>query len=261
MAIIKMIPGRMRLVDENGIATPEFFRVMQAVQERTGGISGVITAVDVSSSPTGDVAALNVQAAIAELASEKATSAALTAHIINGLDAHDASAISNVPAGGIAATTVQAALNELDSDKEAAGAAAAAVAAHVALADPHTQYATEANPILTGTVYLPQPAQTSKAAAATLTIAELLTGIIQYTGAIANLTLPTGTDIEGGVIASLPVDEAFDFSVIVTGAGATTLLTAAGLTLVGSMVVAAGASGRFRVRKTALNTYTVYRIA
>lgn len=55
-----------------------------------------------------------------------------------------AAAVTFAPAGGIAATDVQAALEELDVDKEDAGTAAAAVAAHVALADPHTQYATDA---------------------------------------------------------------------------------------------------------------------
>ena len=113
----------------------------------------------------------------------------------------------------------------------------------------------------TGVIYRAQPAQTSKAAAATLTIAELLTGIIQYTGALATLTLPTGTDIEGGVPATFPTNMSFDFSVINTGAGVVTLGTATGLTLVGSMTVAAAASGLFRVRKTAANTYTVYRIS
>jgi hypothetical protein len=73
--------------------------------------------------------------------------------------------------------------------------------------------------------------------------------------------MPTGTAIEGGVPATFPVDMSFDFSVINTGSGVVTLGTAAGLTLVGGMTVAAAASGRFRVRKTALNTYTVYRIS
>jgi hypothetical protein len=54
---------------------------------------------------------------------------------------------------------------------------------------------------------------------------------------------------------------AFDFSVINTGTGVATLGTNTGLTLVGSMAVANGASGLFRVRKTAVNTYTVYRIS
>jgi hypothetical protein len=53
----------------------------------------------------------------------------------------------------------------------------------------------------------------------------------------------------------------FDFSVINTGAGVVTLGTATGLTLVGGMTVAAAASGLFRARKTALNTYTIYRLS
>jgi hypothetical protein len=118
MAAIKIIPSRMKLVDDQGFATPEFFRVMQALQQRTGGVSGVFEAVDITSTATGDVAATNVQAAIAELASEKATVVALAAHIADAIDAHDASAISNVPAGGISSSTVQGALNELDNEKQ-----------------------------------------------------------------------------------------------------------------------------------------------
>ena len=116
----------------------------------------------------------------------------------------------------------------------------------------------------TGVIYKAQPAQTSKAAATTLTIAELLTGIVQFTGAtIGTLTLPTGTAIEGGVPATFPTDMSFDFSVINTGtaAGAVTITTNTGLTLVGSMLVPITTSGLFRVRKTATNTYTVYRIS
>jgi hypothetical protein len=113
----------------------------------------------------------------------------------------------------------------------------------------------------TGVVYKNQPAQVSKAAAATLTIAELENGIIQYTGAAANLTLPTGTNIEGGVPATFPTNMSFDFSVINTGTGTATLVTAAGLTLVGAMTTAINTSTVFRVRKTATNAYTVYRIS
>ncbi len=113
----------------------------------------------------------------------------------------------------------------------------------------------------TGVVYNNQPAQTSKAAAATLTIAELLTGIIQYTGAAATLTLPTGTLIEGGLPATFPTDMSFDVSFINTGAALLTIGTATSLTLVGTMTVATGTSGILRFRKTAANTYTVYRIS
>jgi hypothetical protein len=113
----------------------------------------------------------------------------------------------------------------------------------------------------TGVIYRNQPAQTSKAAAATLTIAELLTGIIQVTASSVALTLPTGTNIEGGVPANFPTNMSFDFSVINTStSGAATLGTATGLTLVGRMAVDNATSGMFRVRKTGTNTFTVYRI-
>lgn len=115
--------------------------------------------------------------------------------------------------------------------------------------------------ITTGVTYLAQPAQTSKAAAATLTIAELLTGIVQYTGAAATLTLPTGTLIEGGLPATFPTDMSFDVSFINTGAALLTIGTATNLTLVGTMTVATLTSAMLRFRKTATNTYTVYRIS
>jgi hypothetical protein len=130
----------------------------------------------------------------------------------------------------------------------------------IATATPITPLHVAGASITTGVVYKNQPAQTSIAVASTLTIAQLLTGIIQYTGALATLTLPTGTDIEGGLPATFPTNMSFDFSVINTGSGTATLGTAAGLTLTGSMAVTAAASGMFRVRKTAVNTYTIYRI-
>jgi len=114
----------------------------------------------------------------------------------------------------------------------------------------------------TGVVYRAQPAQTSKAAAATLTIAELLTGIIQYTGAAATLTLPTGASIEGGLPATFPSGMSFDVSFINTGAALLTIGNAAsGLTLLGSMTVASGTSGILRFRKSSANNYNVYRVA
>jgi hypothetical protein len=114
--------------------------------------------------------------------------------------------------------------------------------------------------MITGVVYEAQPAQTSKAAAATLTIAELLTGIIQYTGSAATLTLPTGTLIEGGLPATFPTDMSFDVSFINTSAALLTI-GAGGNTTVGTMTVATLTSAMLRFRKTATNTYTVYRIS
>jgi hypothetical protein len=125
---------------------------------------------------------------------------------------------------------------------------------------PTTPLSVSGDTSLGGVVYKGQPAQTSKAAAATLTIAELLTGIVQYTGAVATLTLPTGTSIEGGLPATFPTNMSFDVSFINTGAALLTI-GANGNTTVGTMTVATGTSGRLRFRKTAANTYTVYRIS
>ncbi len=98
--------------------------------------------------PAGTIASTNVQDAIYELDGDRQDlqdqidaldDAALTAHLGDGVDAHDASAISNVAAGNLAATTVQAALNELQGDIDTTNAAHTAhlidaVAAHAASA-------------------------------------------------------------------------------------------------------------------------------
>lgn len=103
-----------------------------------------------------------------------------------------------------------------------------------------------------------QPAQRTKSAAVLLTAAEVDDKIIQYTGAAANLQLPTGTNLQ------LQFDDedndSQDFSVINTGTGTATLTTNTGLTLVGNMAVAINTSGMFRARRTSTATYTIFRI-
>ena len=109
-----------------------------------------------------------------------------------------------------------------------------------------------------------QPTPTAKSASATLTIAELLTGIVTTSGTSAiTLTLPTGTLTDAGVTApALPVNGCFDWAVINTGtsAGAVTVTAGTGHTLVGSATVAIGTSAGFRTRKTAANTFVSYRV-
>ena len=102
-----------------------------------------------------------------------------------------------------------------------------------------------------------QPTPTSKSAAATLTITELKTGIIQYTGAVATLTLPTGTLMEGG-FSGIYTNMAFEWSVINTGAGICTVAAGTDHTVIGSGTVAIGASARFVSRRTAANTFVSY---
>jgi len=97
-----------------------------------------------------------------------------------------------------------------------------------------------------------------------LTAAAMLNGLVTSTTAAAvTATPPTGTVLDAAT--TLAVNESFDFSVINTGASNAFTISVgggvAGCTLVGNMVVALSSSGRFRARKTAASTYTIYRIA
>jgi len=118
---------------------------------------------------------------------------------------------------------------------------------------------------------LKQGAQTAKTDGATLTAAELLTGIITINAAdngADNLQLPECADLD----AALPdaaADDAFDFSIInlnTNGAADATVTTNTGWTLTGEVTVEsndadrAASSGRFRARKTGTAAWTLYRL-
>jgi hypothetical protein len=105
-----------------------------------------------------------------------------------------------------------------------------------------------------------QPTPATYAAAATLTVADLKTGIITYTGTAATLTLPTGTLTEGG-FSGIYTNMTFEWSVINTGAGICTIGAGTAHTIVGSGSVAIGASARFTSRRTAANTFVSYRLS
>jgi hypothetical protein len=104
-----------------------------------------------------------------------------------------------------------------------------------------------------------QGAPTSKAAAATLTGAELITGILNTTGTTYTITLPTGTNIEGALTWSAN-DVALDWWVINTATGTITI-GANGNTTLGGLTIATGVSAHFRIRRTAANTFTIYRLS
>ena len=105
-----------------------------------------------------------------------------------------------------------------------------------------------------------QAAPTSKAAAATLTAAELTGGIVIYSGATASLTLPTVADTEV-LVSSAKVNSSFDVNFINTGAGTLTIAVGTGWTLVGTVTSATLTSAAWRARKTGDGTWTAYRIA
>ena len=105
-----------------------------------------------------------------------------------------------------------------------------------------------------------QSAPVSKAAAATLTPAELSNGLIQYTGASASLTLPTVADLEL-LISSAKVNSSFDINFVNTGAGTLTIAIGTGWTLVGTITSATLTSAAWRARKTSDTTWALYRIS
>ena len=94
----------------------------------------------------------------------------------------------------------------------------------------------------------------------TLTAAQILSGIIPTSGS-PNLTMPTATNLNAALPANFPINGAFDFAVIDTDAGTTSLIASSGVGFVGSASVGSNSSALFRVRKASGNTYTVYRIA
>lgn len=84
--------------------------------------AGTIDAENIAFTPAGAVAATDVQAAIEELDSEKATTGSVTTvatnlsnHLADATDAHDASAISYAAGGALASTNVNDAIDELES--------------------------------------------------------------------------------------------------------------------------------------------------
>ena len=113
--------------------------------------------------------------------------------------------------------------------------------------------------------YQIQPTITTLSATATLTIAQLLTYIIQVTSASAvALTLPTGTLTDAGILNGLGVvNNSFTWRIINTGSasGAITLSAGTAHTIVGSATVAIGTSAQFQTVKTATNTFVTYRIS
>jgi hypothetical protein len=119
-----------------------------------------------------------------------------------------------------------------------------------------------------------QVTPTAETTAATLTAAELLTGLVTVThaaGATQAYTLPTGTLLDAA--ATFLVNEFFDWTVINLSAAAAdtaTITAGADHTVVGTMICQSAHSStglvhgnalRLRTVKTAANTFVTYRLA
>jgi hypothetical protein len=106
------------------------------------------------------------------------------------------------------------------------------------------------------------PANIADGGSMIMTAAELLTGIVTSTiTQNRNLQLPTGTNLD--LATEWAIGDSFDFTIMTLGAFILTLTVNTDVTIVGSAVTAAtaGSTARFRLRKTAANTFIVYRIS
>ena len=112
----------------------------------------------------------------------------------------------------------------------------------------------------TGTFWVPAPAPTSIAAVTTLTAAQLQTGIINTTGTTYTVTLPLATAIDSAFTQVPAVNIGFDFYIVNTASGTITMAVNTGITSVGTLTVLTGISAQFRLRRTAANTYILYRV-
>ena len=105
--------------------------------------------------------------------------------------------------------------------------------------------------------YAPAPAAIS--AAATLTNANIQGQIISATGTTYTITMPLGSTLD--TLASwATTNVSYDFFVINTATGIITMAVNTGVTSLGSLTVAIGASAHFRIRRTAASTYILYRL-
>jgi hypothetical protein len=105
------------------------------------------------------------------------------------------------------------------------------------------------------------PADIADGGSMIATAANVLTGIITATPTAGrNIQMPTGANLD--LATEWPIGDSFDFSLITLAAFALTLTVNTGVTIVGSAATAgtAGAPARFRCRKTAADTFVVYRI-
>jgi hypothetical protein len=110
----------------------------------------------------------------------------------------------------------------------------------------------------TGVGFYIQATPTSKAAVATLTAAEVLTQILNTTGTTYTVTMPLGSDLDTGT-GGMPTDTAFNFTVINTASGTITMAVNTGITSLGSLSITTGTSATYKIRKTAANTFIMYR--
>jgi len=122
-----------------------------------------------------------------------------------------------------------------------------------------------------GSMSTVQSTPTAKTISSTLTVADLVPGIItinQGGGATSAQQLPNGTDLDTG-FAGFAANDSYDFSIInisTVAAEDATISVNTGVTIVGNLNIPSNAAAgdvsfaRFRLRKTGTATWVCYRI-
>jgi hypothetical protein len=106
------------------------------------------------------------------------------------------------------------------------------------------------------------PADIADGGSMIATAANVLTGIVTSTITQArSLQLPTGANLD--LATEWAIGEAFDCTFMTLGAFVMTITVNTGVTIVGAATTAAtaGSTARFRLRKTAADTFIAYRIS
>ena len=106
--------------------------------------------------------------------------------------------------------------------------------------------------------YAPAPAAIS--AATTLTNANIQGQIISATGTTYTITMALGTTLET-LATWATTNIGYDFFVINTASGTVTMAVNTGVTSLGTLTIATGVSAHFRIRRTAANTFVLYRLS
>lgn len=112
----------------------------------------------------------------------------------------------------------------------------------------------------TGAQVVWAPAPASISTTATLTNANIQAQIINTTGTSYTVTMPLGTTLET-LISWTNVDLGYNFTVINTASGTITMAVNTGVTSLGGLTIATGVSAQFRIRRTAANTFILYRLS
>ena len=96
-------------------------------------------------------------------------------------------------------------------------------------------------------------------AAATLTVAQLLSGIVVCSSTPGTQTLPTVALLEA-TLTNSKVDAGFEVSFVNTAGSTLTVATGTGWTIVGLATAATTVSATFRARKTGDGAWSLYRL-